>query len=191
MASAESPIPAPSSYLTPLVIALAIIVSAVLALAGLHFVLKKLHNRVHPAVPEPARAHRGVDQKVLDSIAVQAYEKGCKYLQSQNECSVCLSGLEEGEKVRVLPNCGHVFHVLCIDAWFALHSTCPFCRSDVTLAEPVVVLVDTVEESDGAVSRDGEVHRSNSLVCFCDSSLASFREKLRLKRCLSLDSCDV
>ncbi|EOA37756.1 hypothetical protein CARUB_v10012593mg [Capsella rubella] len=31
--------------------------------------------------------------------------------------------------VRVLPQCGHEFHAICIDEWFQLGSTCPSCRS--------------------------------------------------------------
>ncbi|KAK2977925.1 hypothetical protein RJ640_016602 [Escallonia rubra] len=49
------------------------------------------------------------------------------------ECAVCLSMLEDGETVRVLPNCKHKFHAECIDKWLSTQSTCPICRTD---AEP-------------------------------------------------------
>ncbi|CAA0834827.1 RING-H2 finger protein ATL2 [Striga hermonthica] len=53
------------------------------------------------------------------------------------ECAVCLSEFEEKEIVRLLPGCGHSFHVGCIDVWFRSHTTCPLCRSPVeTVAEP-------------------------------------------------------
>lgn len=44
------------------------------------------------------------------------------------ECPVCLGAMEEGERARTLPNCDHVFHAGCIDAWLRVHSTCPLCR---------------------------------------------------------------
>ncbi|PKU84295.1 RING-H2 finger protein ATL20 [Dendrobium catenatum] len=44
-------------------------------------------------------------------------------------CPVCLSEFKDGEAVRFLPECGHCFHVECIDMWFRVHSTCPVCRS--------------------------------------------------------------
>ncbi|XP_074561846.1 RING-H2 finger protein ATL5-like [Curcuma longa] len=47
------------------------------------------------------------------------------------ECAVCLSEFRDGDKGRLLPRCGHRFHVDCVDTWFQSHSTCPICRSTV------------------------------------------------------------
>ncbi|RLN39164.1 RING-H2 finger protein ATL1-like [Panicum miliaceum] len=52
---------------------------------------------------------------------------------SVSECAVCLSEFVERERVRLLPNCSHAFHIDCIDTWLQGSSRCPFCRSDVTL----------------------------------------------------------
>lgn len=48
----------------------------------------------------------------------------------EETCSVCLSEFNEGDEVRVLPGCAHVFHVLCIDKWLFSHSNCPLCRAN-------------------------------------------------------------
>ncbi|OEL30813.1 hypothetical protein BAE44_0008168 [Dichanthelium oligosanthes] len=45
------------------------------------------------------------------------------------ECAVCLAEMEDGERGRLLPACGHRFHVDCIDRWFRANSTCPVCRA--------------------------------------------------------------
>lgn len=45
-----------------------------------------------------------------------------------SDCSICLDQIEAGERVRLLPNCGHGFHVACIDRWLAVRSSCPTCR---------------------------------------------------------------
>ncbi|KAH0451942.1 hypothetical protein IEQ34_019241 [Dendrobium chrysotoxum] len=45
-----------------------------------------------------------------------------------SECSICLNQIEPGERVRLLPNCGHGFHVRCIDRWLVVRSSCPTCR---------------------------------------------------------------
>ncbi|CAL4970281.1 unnamed protein product [Urochloa decumbens] len=52
------------------------------------------------------------------------------------QCAVCLSLVQEGELVRRLPACMHLFHVCCIDMWLRSHSTCPLCRA--TVEEPAV-----------------------------------------------------
>ncbi|CAL5389655.1 unnamed protein product [Camellia sinensis] len=44
-------------------------------------------------------------------------------------CAVCLSEFDEGETVRVLPECSHCFHVLCIDSWLRSNPSCPLCRA--------------------------------------------------------------
>ncbi|KAG6436131.1 hypothetical protein SASPL_101015 [Salvia splendens] len=50
--------------------------------------------------------------------------------QMMEECPICLSEFEEGETVKLIPYCGHVFHAKCVDTWLHLHVTCPLCRSD-------------------------------------------------------------
>ena len=45
------------------------------------------------------------------------------------DCSVCLEAFRKGEKVRSLPQCGHVFHRACVDRWLRMHSACPMCRT--------------------------------------------------------------
>jgi hypothetical protein len=43
-------------------------------------------------------------------------------------CSICIGALEAGEKVKVLPPCGHFFHPECVDLWLQSHPSCPLCR---------------------------------------------------------------
>ncbi|EPS63206.1 hypothetical protein M569_11582 [Genlisea aurea] len=43
-------------------------------------------------------------------------------------CSICLGEYQEKEMLKVMPKCGHTFHLSCIDIWLRKHSTCPVCR---------------------------------------------------------------
>jgi hypothetical protein len=50
---------------------------------------------------------------------------------TEGTCSVCLSELVDGEKVRVLTACMHCFHATCIETWLRGNATCPLCRAPV------------------------------------------------------------
>ena len=77
----------------------------------------------------------GLDVALIQAFPVFVYSsvKDLKIGKGTLECAVCLSEFEDEEMLRLLPKCDHVFHPDCIDAWLALHTTCPVCRADLTL----------------------------------------------------------
>ncbi|XP_021906063.1 NEP1-interacting protein 2-like isoform X2 [Carica papaya] len=46
-------------------------------------------------------------------------------------CSICLQEVKDGEMGRKLPQCGHLFHITCIDEWLVRQGSCPMCRKHV------------------------------------------------------------
>jgi len=48
-------------------------------------------------------------------------------------CPICLEEYEDDHQIRRLRNCGHVFHLLCIDSWLTQKQNCPSCRRSVDL----------------------------------------------------------
>lgn len=46
-------------------------------------------------------------------------------------CAICLGDYQEKEVLRIMPKCGHSFHLSCIDIWLRKQSTCPVCRLSV------------------------------------------------------------
>lgn len=105
--------------------------------------------------PPRSLANKGVKKKVLQSLPKYTYGHGGSTKMgvvageggeggdgdgdgdgghgSGGECAICLGDFEKGEEIRVLPQCGHAFHVSCIDTWLASHSSCPSCRQILVL----------------------------------------------------------
>uniref|UniRef100_A0A0A0LEU3 RING-type domain-containing protein n=1 Tax=Cucumis sativus TaxID=3659 RepID=A0A0A0LEU3_CUCSA len=46
-----------------------------------------------------------------------------------NGCSICLVDYKDDDVLRLLPDCGHLFHCGCIDPWLRLNPSCPVCRT--------------------------------------------------------------
>lgn len=65
--------------------------------------------------------------KSLPKLTLSSHE--CAVTVRICRCVICLEDYVPGDVVRVLPQCGHEFHAICIDKWFKLGSTCPSCRS--------------------------------------------------------------
>lgn len=76
---------------------------------------------------------RGLDFSILRSLPVIQFLNIYREIiqSSGGGCAICLREFQEGEWVRLLPDCSHIFHVSCTDAWFQTCSTCPLCQSEV------------------------------------------------------------
>jgi Ring finger domain len=46
----------------------------------------------------------------------------------EDQCAICQDHMTEGQSLRTILHCHHVFHQTCIDVWFQTHATCPTCR---------------------------------------------------------------
>ncbi|KAJ7539833.1 hypothetical protein O6H91_11G110900 [Diphasiastrum complanatum] len=78
---------------------------------------------------------------VFDAVPIVKYSarpSDCSHeaKASTTECMICLNEFTEGEMIRILPNCGHIFHVQCIDLWFVCHTSCPVCRKNIEQNRP-------------------------------------------------------
>ncbi|KAG7538367.1 Zinc finger RING-type [Arabidopsis suecica] len=95
---------------------------------------------------------KGLDSSVISSIPLFVYEENEEEEEEEEEeCVICLGLWEAGDFGRKLRNCGHGFHVECIDMWLSSHSTCPLCRSPVLAAasneDNLKPAVNAVEEA--------------------------------------------
>lgn len=69
----------------------------------------------------------GLDDKSMAKLPQREVGKG----EALDDCAVCITELKAGDTARVLPRCGHGFHVRCVDTWLVSHDSCPTCRGSV------------------------------------------------------------
>ncbi|KAL5217193.1 hypothetical protein ABZP36_017877 [Zizania latifolia] len=77
---------------------------------------------------------RGLDEAAIAALPRKEVAEG----DPAADCAVCITELAAGEAARLLPRCGHVFHVECVDMWLRSHSTCPLCRCAVADEAPAM-----------------------------------------------------
>ncbi|KAK6926695.1 Zinc finger, RING-type [Dillenia turbinata] len=71
-------------------------------------------------------SRQGLEPAAVRSLPMFSYDADAKH---PIDCAVCLTEFEDGETVKVIPCCRHVFHPCCIDTWLFSHASCPLCRS--------------------------------------------------------------
>ncbi|KAG6784727.1 hypothetical protein POTOM_010428 [Populus tomentosa] len=71
------------------------------------------------------------------------------------QCSICLGEYQEKEVLRIMPGCGHNFHLSCIDVWLRKQTTCPVCRFPIQdsfeakhLRQTAISMVQSIDSPD-------------------------------------------
>ncbi|MFS7957442.1 putative transcription factor C2H2 family [Helianthus anomalus] len=75
----------------------------------------------------------GLDDDVLVTFPTFVYSE-FSMPRKGDGCYICLAEYKPVDTVRLLPECGHLFHVRCIDTWLKAHPTCPVCRKSLVVA---------------------------------------------------------
>ncbi|XP_066306306.1 RING-H2 finger protein ATL80-like [Miscanthus floridulus] len=134
--------PSPLAVDSDVVVILAALLCALICVVGLAAVARCARSRAAAPSAAQAAARRGLKKKALRALPSLAYEDavaaaaaGAGEAKVLAECAICLSEFAPREEVRVLPQCGHAFHVACIDTWLAAHSSCPSCRRVLVVAD--------------------------------------------------------
>lgn len=67
----------------------------------------------------------------LDPAVISSYPKApfSRAAAAETACSICLCEYRDGEMQRLMPECRHRFHLMCLDAWLRRSASCPVCRS--------------------------------------------------------------
>ncbi|RLN42081.1 putative RING zinc finger domain superfamily protein [Panicum miliaceum] len=131
--------PSPLAVDSDVVVILAALLCALICVVGLAAVTRCARSRASPGAQAAAK---GLGKKALralpklaneDAVAAAAAARGGSAAVAGEEkilaeCAICLSEFAPKEEIRVLPQCGHGFHVACVDTWLGAHSSCPSCR---------------------------------------------------------------
>lgn len=162
-----------TNFDTNMVIILAALLCALIGVLGLNSILRCALRCTRIFVletPEQAAARlaaTGLKKRDLKQIPVAVYRTGLNIPETATECPICLGEFADGEKVRVLPNCNHEFHVRCIDTWLLSHSSCPNCRLSLIQQPPaaaaVVVAASSRQELAGAPPPENNSSRPGNI----------------------------
>lgn len=181
---APPPPSAAASRITPAVLFVTVVLAVVLLVSALLHVLRRLFLKTHNASAGAGErqlqhlffpAHEdgagsgggGLAQAAIDALpefayaelsssaAARASRKGKEKAARPFDCAVCLCEFADHDRLRLLPPCGHAFHLACIDVWLRSSATCPLCRTKLSRAAaaappPVVVVAEEHKEQDRA-----------------------------------------
>ncbi|KAL6645412.1 hypothetical protein ACP70R_017020 [Stipagrostis hirtigluma subsp. patula] len=142
--------PSPLAVDSDVVVILAALLCALICVVGLAAVARCARSRRGGGAAMSA-ASKGLKKKALRALPKLAYEDAVAAAVAARggaaaaaggeerilaECAICLSEFAEKEEIRVLPQCGHGFHVACVDTWLGAHSSCPSCRRVLVVDAP-------------------------------------------------------
>ncbi|KAL6873494.1 hypothetical protein ACP4OV_013576 [Aristida adscensionis] len=140
--AARPPASSPLDY--DVVVILAAMLCALVCALGLNSMLQCVVRCTRRAVADPVgwaarrRAAAGLKREDVASLPVATYAappRSPPAPLAAAGCAICLSDFADGERVRLLPVCGHRFHVVCIDRWLLSHCSCPTCRRRLAAGE--------------------------------------------------------
>ncbi|KAK9143536.1 hypothetical protein Syun_012936 [Stephania yunnanensis] len=78
-------------------------------------------------IEQPDHRSNGLEPVVISAIPTMKFSRET-FQSADTQCTICLGEYQEKETLRIMPICGHNFHLTCIDVWLHKHSTCPVCR---------------------------------------------------------------
>ncbi|OAY81579.1 E3 ubiquitin-protein ligase RING1 [Ananas comosus] len=128
----------------------------------------------------------GLDEPTIGAIAVWVYQSGEGGVLvggggGGGGCAVCLAEFRDGELLRLLPKCGHAFHVACIDTWLRGHVNCPLCRAPIMAPSPAPAPApaDALPSLSPSLSPSSSSSSSDSTISDHDGSDSSNQVEVR------------
>ncbi|XP_015961633.1 RING-H2 finger protein ATL5 [Arachis duranensis] len=88
----------------------------------------EIESRIDIEQPEHHANDPEPEPVMLDAIPTLKFNQEAFSAIEDTQCVICLADYREREVLRIMPKCGHTFHLSCIDIWLRKQSTCPVCR---------------------------------------------------------------
>ncbi|KAK8969056.1 RING-H2 finger protein ATL8 [Platanthera guangdongensis] len=138
-ASSASKSPESTAVDSDLIVILAAMLCAMICVLGLALVarcawLRRSFSVSRGTTQPPHTPNKGLKKKALQSLPKTSFDVVAD--EQLAECPICLAEFAHGDEIRILPQCGHGFHVGCVDMWLGSHSSCPSCRRILIVAPP-------------------------------------------------------
>lgn len=86
----------------------------------------ELESRID--LERPGHQIRGLQPDIVAGIPTLKFNRDTFGSLDDTQCTICLGEYEEKDVLRIMPKCGHIFHLTCIDIWLRIQTTCPVCR---------------------------------------------------------------
>ncbi|KAI4300535.1 hypothetical protein L6164_033904 [Bauhinia variegata] len=99
--------------------------------------------------PQHSAVDVGLDEATILSYPQMLYSEVSD--STATCCSICLGDYKDTDILRQLSDCGHLFHIKCIDPWLRLNPTCPLCRTSpipTPLSTPLAEVVPLASRRD-------------------------------------------
>lgn len=117
---------------------------------------------------EPAQIDKFIPQRTYDQML-----KRNKEIKDGN-CTICIDFLQNGEMLREIPLCKHVYHADCLLNWLLVNEVCPNCKNEVSIftlrayfeslrqarGSPKKELKSRPDTSQASISRAPSIHQS-------------------------------
>ncbi|KAE8768918.1 ring-H2 zinc finger protein [Hordeum vulgare] len=160
----------PPSFSAPMVVLLVALIATFFFIGFFSIYIRQCGRGNSPTIPAAAflvlsrqeqqlqARPRGLDPEVVASFPAMTYAEARALREKEAgdkgedgtavlECVVCLSEFEDGDQLRLLPNCSHTFHPDCIREWLAGHVTCPVCRCSLAPEEPAATAAAEADDT--------------------------------------------
>ncbi|KHN29403.1 RING-H2 finger protein ATL39-like [Glycine soja] len=125
----------------------------------------EIESRIDLERPEHHVNDPDSDPVLLDAIPTLKFNQEAFSSLEHTQCVICLADYKEREVLRIMPKCGHTFHLSCIDIWLRKQSTCPVCRlplknsSETKHVRPVTFTMSQSLDESHTSERNDEIER--------------------------------